>query len=200
VGNACDACGLPFHRDCLARAGHCPECACAKPPLPFRVTAGTAGTSPAQVMLVAAIMLVAVNSFAWLRWTSLDTNRVPHAPKPIVRALTSPWSGHIHGNDPDVDTVLPLTQEGRMLSGTLQWSSPRSGSNTRRVTGFVDVAQHTVLLKDVDIPVVRNQTNWKFCTIDYYLLRISLDYSSLEGTYWSAACGDAATVKLSRLN
>jgi hypothetical protein len=103
------------------------------------------------------------------------------------------YKGEMWGNDNDVSTRLELCQTGGDFSGTLSWSSPRSGRSVRRVSGR---GRGTLVeLHDDMLTVNEPIPPWTFCLINQYTLRL-LPKGGLAGNYWSSLCQDRAEVQL----
>ena len=107
------------------------------------------------------------------------------------------WAGWSSGNDSRVRLTLRLCHSARGVAGTARWVSPVSGSNTRRVVGRYNKNGKRLWLRDVQIIKRRPKNGWRFCLVDRYTLR-RVGRDRLVGRYYSAACGDRATLKLRR--
>lgn len=102
------------------------------------------------------------------------------------------YEGSASGNDPTVRVVLLLCPNGPDLSGELQWSSLNSGWNVRQLVGHLEEGVYS--LSDVAVLRERPNPGWYFCTIDAY--RLTVEGTSLTGTYVSKACSDQGTLEL----
>ena len=91
------------------------------------------------------------------------------------------------------------TMPPRSTANGTEWESPRSGVSVRLVEGSWDSATGELTLRDVSIEVDEPNPGWRFCTIDHYDLTLTdATAGRLEGTYFSEACNDLATVELQR--
>jgi len=108
------------------------------------------------------------------------------------------WTGTLAGNDPHINAVLILTNQGDHYNGNLLWVSEKSGTCKRAVSGYYDPATHTCLLKDDRIISSKPIQPWHFCPIKKYALQLGSDSVSLSGTYESPECKDLGSVDLSK--
>jgi len=76
----------------------------------------------------------------------------------------------------------------------VQWSSSRSGYNTREIAGTHSMGGHLVL-HDVRFLKYHPIDGWRFCLIDQYVLD-EQSPKHLVGDYESLACRDQANVEL----
>ena len=81
-----------------------------------------------------------------------------------------------------------------MLSGTLQWISDTSGTNTRALSGSYLPKTGAVMLNDDQVTDSAPEGGWRFCAIDKYELHAVGDGKELIGCYWSAACRDHGSI------
>lgn len=120
---------------------------------------------------------------------SATTN--PQAP----REHCSKWDGTVSGNDPSVHVRAELCESGGRITGTLIWSSDKSGTSTRALEGTRD--GNAIALRDTALSGTPNP-GWRFCRIDAYTLS-GAGTDTLTGTYVSRPCRDHATIKLQRV-
>jgi hypothetical protein len=109
------------------------------------------------------------------------------------------WSGLLSGNDRNVQVVLDLQCSGNQLRGAFQWTSWRSGTNTRALSGYYDPNSGEVILKDDGLLSASPRGNWRFCPIDRYELRLGANGEQLAGRFWSATCSDRGTFDVHRI-
>ncbi len=107
------------------------------------------------------------------------------------------WTGTVSGNDPSVSIAANLCEDGKgHVTGSLTWTSDRSGVNVRAVEGAWSSDHAKLSMADVAITESRPNPGWRFCLVDSYELAGSA--SSVAGTYHSSACSDEARVTLAR--
>jgi hypothetical protein len=107
----------------------------------------------------------------------------------------SRWEGTVSGNDPSVKVAATLCEQDGKVTGTLQWTSDRSGTSTRALEGTRNGA--AVVLRDTALSGTPNP-GWRFCRIDQYNLA-GAGTDRLSGTYLSKPCHDRATIELRRV-
>lgn len=108
------------------------------------------------------------------------------------------WAGWSSGNDTRVYLRLRLCHSAKGVGGTARWDSKLSGWNVRRVVGRYSSNGKQLWLRDIRIIKQKPINGWRFCLIDNYSLR-RVGADRLEGTYYSAACKDRATLRLRRV-
>jgi len=102
------------------------------------------------------------------------------------------WEGVIKGNDPEVTARLLMCRRGAEVCGQMAWTG-QSGDAVRELTGSVDGSG--LDLKDTRFLMSKPRRGWRFCLADGY--RLDADKSgALTGRYWSTACNDQATIRL----
>lgn len=114
--------------------------------------------------------------------------------QPIPDGDCACFVGRTVGNDV-VDASVRVCRAGERLVGGFDWSGRASGRSFRVLEGRVE--GDALALHDTALPVARPEEGWRFCSIDAYHL-VSTPDGGLRGTYDSAACGDHATVELTR--
>jgi len=111
--------------------------------------------------------------------------------------ISGHWVGLLSGNDPDVSAVIDLACPGEnRITGTFLWKSKVSGTNKRAMSGTFDPDTNTLTLKDDGLVATSPKTQWRFCPIDKYELKLSKDLRELSGEYWSEACSDHGTLQI----
>jgi hypothetical protein len=112
---------------------------------------------------------------------------------PIGDKTCGLWEGVIQGNDPHVTARLLLCRRGTELCGQMLWAG-QSGDAVRELTGSVE---HNGLdLRDTRFLKSQPARGWRFCLADGYRLDPEEKTGALVGRYWSTACHDEATIRL----
>jgi hypothetical protein len=108
------------------------------------------------------------------------------------------WRGHITGNDPSAEATLQLCTTGDAVTGVFLWSSLESGWNRRRFDGRWLDARQRLVLHDTAMLENHPADGWRLCLADRYDLRRVSD-AELAGEFWSQACDDHGTMRITRL-
>lgn len=99
------------------------------------------------------------------------------------------WIGRAQGNDPSVSVELSICSDQKgNLTGTLQWSSMRSGWSRRKLKGFANKNEY--FLSDESFFENQPKKGWRFCLIDEY--KLIRNDNKLSGSYFSKECNDSA--------
>lgn len=139
----------------------------------------------------------------WLAPAILGAQGIVQAPDPRRPPPLEPppecelWRGHIAGNDPSAEATLQLCTTGDAVEGVFLWSSLESGWDRRRFSGqWMDSHQRLVLH---DTAMVENHpaNGWRLCMADRYDLR-RVNEGELSGEFWSNACDDHGTIRITR--
>jgi hypothetical protein len=116
-------------------------------------------------------------------------------PQPNPEQRCSRWEGTVSGNDPSVKVAATLCDQDGKITGTLRWTSDRSGTSTRALEGTRKGG--SLALRDTALSGTPNP-GWRFCRIDQYSLS-GAGTDTLSGTYLSRPCHDRATIELHRV-
>lgn len=151
-------------------------------------------------MLRLALLAAASLSAALTSTTPMSSTEDPPKPKdpePAQPVCTN-WTGTVSGNDPSVAIRGTLCEDAKgNVSGQLAWSSARSGSNLRQVSGAWSGDHTSLTLADGAILESHPNPGWRFCVVDRYSLAGSKD--ALSGSYHSSGCNDDASITLARV-
>ena len=123
------------------------------------------------------------------------TRRIKHPELMSNQAGCTNWVGGLEGsNDSTARIQFQLCPDGDSITGKMQWSSLVSGWSVRSIVGAWDTSHTQLTLRDVQLLEDRPELGWTFCTVDEY--KLTIQGSSMTGTYRSAACDDQATLHL----
>lgn len=144
------------------------------------------------------VLRLALLALAAIATSTDDPKPAPPKPAPPKPApVCAHWSGTVSGNDPSVAIAGTLCEDDQgRVTGTLSWSSERSGSNVRSVSGSWSADHGALTLHDGAIVESHPNPGWRFCVVDEYDLTGSKD--SLAGKYHSSGCNDHAAMTLTR--
>nr|MBK7064220.1 hypothetical protein [Deltaproteobacteria bacterium] len=109
------------------------------------------------------------------------------------------WRGHIAGNDPSAEATLQICTSGDSVHGVFLWSSLESGWNRRTFVGQWLDARQGLELRDTAMLENHPAHGWRLCLGDRYALRRVSD-TELTGEFWSQACNDHGTIRITRLS
>jgi hypothetical protein len=107
------------------------------------------------------------------------------------------WRGHIAGNDPSAEATLQLCTTGDEVSGVFLWSSLESGWDRRAFAGRWLDGRARLELRDTAMIENHPANGWRLCLAERYLLRRVSD-AELDGEFWSPACNDHGTLRITR--